>query len=79
MRIDGTRYVADAAPWTDNGALECSLSEGSIEDAATHIVAESPMWSDDLREGEFTWRAWDVTSEAVYLGYGDRLYQVPRR
>jgi hypothetical protein len=82
LRVDGSRYVADAAPWNESGegATETNLSEGSLADATSqHVVAVSPLWGVELHQRQIIWRAWDATDTTIYLGYEDRLYQVTRR
>lgn len=82
LRVDGSRYIADAAPWNDSGegVAETNLSEGSLDDSTSqHVVAVSPLWGVELGRRQFIWRAWDATNTTIYLGYEDRLYQVTRR
>ncbi len=85
LRVDGARYVVDAAPWNglfQNGVeiQESNLSEGTLDDTMSqHIVARGPVLRHELSMPASIWQAWDATDTAIYLGYEDRLYQVARR
>jgi hypothetical protein len=77
--IEGGEYF-DVRAREAQGGWDCSLREGSLSsDAPAKILAaSSPCWEQNDEDRNYPWRAWDVAPTAVYLGWQDTLYRVPR-